>query len=68
LDILLVDPSPPPHGEKGGEPDDSQEVIADLIKLIKQLHPKNRGGKAYNVHQVTLVRGDRGDRGERSTR
>lgn len=53
LDILVLDPAPAPPGQKGGEPDDSQEVIDDLINGIKGLRPKNKGDKAYKVDRVT---------------
>ena len=51
-DILIVDPSQPSPGRKGGEPADDQEVIDDLIRAIKNLKPKNKQGKSYNVQDV----------------
>jgi hypothetical protein len=52
LDVLIVDPTPAPPGQKGGEPSDDQEVIDDLMQTMRGLKPKNKNGKRYQVQEV----------------
>lgn len=52
FDVQILDPAPASPGRKGGEPDDSQEVIDDLTKAVKNLRPKNKQGKTYQVSDV----------------
>lgn len=53
IDVTILDPAPAGPGRKGGEPDDAQDVIEDLIRAVKNLKPRNKQGKSYQVHEVT---------------